>query len=369
MHPIESNERDHDKAGGSSIDKSGTVVVAVPGHGGITLDTEHVIDVKDGRKQLIYLSEKSYGIDFIVTRRTVTARSQEAQELLDAHTGGDTDDDEEPRTNDVNAFREFRDVDYVKYDGDGYRIFDIVGPNTLAIDQPMKRVIEVPADECTPTDVWGTPLADKSDDDDEKRLMTDGGRDVVEPELTEDRVNAGDTVKIIDRSSVDLYWVVSVRGDRVTVEHADTGDREALIDPYIQLYETRIRRASEEWCDRCGSLIMRSIEADVCWPCENVPCYGCDTGHVGPSGQCREQCGNSRRDADDLDPEFVTDGGSPIDGENGEVLDVLEDGTEIRRDWSTHPDFDSQEEADEWFESLDNSPQAETYNAAEGRWI
>lgn len=98
-----SNTSEANKTQGTEqIDKSAVVVVEIPGsETGLTLDATHVIT--NASKQIIYLGNRSDGIDFIVTERTVVARSARAEQLLaeqqpaDAHTGTDNDDsDGEP---------------------------------------------------------------------------------------------------------------------------------------------------------------------------------------------------------------------------------------------------------------------------------
>ena len=82
----------------------------------------------------------------------------------------DEDDDRLVADGGRDAVKFAEDVDYVEYDGNGYLVYGAVTREKLEICQVNKRPITVPVDECTPTDVRGTPLNDNGE-----RLVTDGG--------------------------------------------------------------------------------------------------------------------------------------------------------------------------------------------------
>lgn len=285
---------------------------------------------------------------------------------------------------DVNAFREFRNVDYVEYDGDGYRVFDVIGPDKLEIDQPLELPIEVPADECTPTDEWGTSLDDGSDDD-EKRLVTDGGRPrkVV---VHCDYCTAGMSVKR-DKRKPDQGWKckqcweaeqagTNTREIIEITENADgePGDRVeydgrewVFVDYCIEYYATLVPVglvATEETVTRMVD--VRELEP--------VKDRGDDSyAEYDPERHARLMLSAATppvfadsSDDEDPDPKIVTDGGVGIDDFDGvdidgagedekleevteELLDEMDDfdGEEIDEDGDLVSDNEDDSEDDE----------------------
>lgn len=88
---IDQNTTDDKADGCTAVDKS--AVVAVPiGPGPMILAAEHVITTSN--KTIVYLGEKSDGIDIIVGQAgSVVCRSDEAHKLLSEHLTGDSDID------------------------------------------------------------------------------------------------------------------------------------------------------------------------------------------------------------------------------------------------------------------------------------
>lgn len=186
------------KQGGSSteqIDKSGVTRIDVPGEGTAIVDADHVISTSS--KTLIYLGEKSEGIDIIVEQEgsVVTGRSQEGQDALDAASGeeseGDTEDVDDAHAGCVDV----QEGDVVTVRGEdrsddpgpwkvesieGDRIEDPEAKLWSSMQLPRREpvsdltVVEKAKDRTLPHSVPD----DDSDDSDEKTVMTDGGRDM-----------------------------------------------------------------------------------------------------------------------------------------------------------------------------------------------
>lgn len=194
------------KSAGSIDSKPAVVRVDVPGvDDALDLDAEHVINVGSGRKQIIYLGDRSDGIDLIVTERTVMARSQRAQDRLDAlNRDGDDDDCSDADARD-DAHANEDDQKLVTDGGQDVREGDIVtvrdedrrgdaGPwkvesigdreaTLWSCMQPMRHepvsdltVVERAEDRTLPHGVPGD-ADDVDDEDDDQELVTDGGVD------------------------------------------------------------------------------------------------------------------------------------------------------------------------------------------------
>jgi len=121
----------------------------------------------------------------------------------------ETDDDDQENGDGGNAREEFEDVDYVRYGGEAYRLSHVADADTLVLDQVHENSIDAPADECTPADVRGNPLDQEADDDDEPKLVTDGGQTIETGDYVE---HAGERHRVarVGESHCEIYQLGSV---------------------------------------------------------------------------------------------------------------------------------------------------------------
>lgn len=94
-----------------SIDKSGIIDIDVPSGGAITVEAGYIDHT--GRKTIVYMDGRSDGIDFIVTDRSVTGRSDRAQALID-----DVSDDSEDSESDFTVTDDREELEIDLFGGD-----------------------------------------------------------------------------------------------------------------------------------------------------------------------------------------------------------------------------------------------------------
>lgn len=260
---MKQNGADSDKPAGFN---EKPVTVALNGN---QIEATHHITTGDNRLLHLYIDARDGGIDVTVplcSDKPAYAHSDRGERALGLDTTDDVKQEHEIVTDGGrDAFMFARDVDYVEYDGDGYRVYGAVTREVLEICQVNRRPITVPVAECTATDVYGNPV----DDDGEHKLVTDGGMNLRDPLHGEGAMappDEGDLAECTgDECTTELVGGGLCSDCRVSLAE----QRELAMQCDTKGCENPKRHEMGEYCEECINESLDGVTA-----CDNPACDG-----------------------------------------------------------------------------------------------